>query len=380
MSIIKILSGILIVAVLVLLGWLGYQTYLAPVPATPTPERSLIDEPVVISAEGRITPDREARLAFQSGGLVSEVLVGEGDRVDAGDLLVRLDPAERQAAVDQAQGALDAALAQRDLVPDDAEEAQRDLADAQIAQAEAALTLAQATLDQAELRAPFAGTVAAVEIEVGEVAPPGVALVVVVDMSRWHVETLDLSEEDVLALRIGQPAEVRVPAAEGRVLTGSIARIDLSASQYQGNVTYTIVVDLDPTDLALSWGMTAFVDVDPAQAGEPDAFVGAAAQPTVAATSVATSTAAAARPTATVPPAATVAPTSTARPTSAASRTPAPSPTPEEQIHVVARGENLSRIADQYGVSVNDILQANGLTTTTIVTGQRLVIPTPAVP
>ena len=375
MRIVKILLGVVVVAVLVPLGWWGYQSYLAPVPATPTPTHDAAAEPAIISAEGRVAPEREARLSFQSGGRVDAVMVAEGDSVKAGEPLVRLDTVERQAAVDQAQAALDAARAQRDLVPDGAEQAQLDLADAQVAQAEAALELARASLDQAELRAPFAGTVAVVDVEVGEVAAPGAPVLVVADLSRWHVDTLDLSEDDVLALQVGQTAEVRVPAAAGRVLTGRIARIDLSASQYQGNVTYTVRVDLDPSDLALSWGMTAFVDVEPGGAGSA----------ALAPTHEATSTGAAPRPTRTTAPtaqpmtdtpvaAAAASSTPTTRPATA---TRAATSTPTPQIHVVARGENLSRIADQYGVSVNDILQANGLTSTTIVTGQQLIIPTP---
>ncbi|MBL8094160.1 MAG: efflux RND transporter periplasmic adaptor subunit [Anaerolineales bacterium] len=371
MRIVKVIVGVLVVAALIRAGWWGYQTYLAPVPATTTP--TPVDEAIaqIISAEGRIVPVRDAQLAFQSGGVVAEVLVTDGDVVAAGDLLVRLAMAERQAAVDQAQGAVDAARAQRDLLPDDAEQAQKDLADAQVTQAEAALVLAQATLEQAELRAPFAGTITTVDTELGEVASPGLPVVVLADLSQWQVETLDLSEEDVLALHVGQRAEVRLPALEGQVLRGRIARIDLGASQYQGNVTYNVHVDLDSADAPLSWGMTAFVEVDPGQALSAGEAVGAAPTGTRRAPTP-TNAASAAQPTAAAT--ATVAPSLTppSRPATATARVTA---TPTERIHVVARGENLSKIADLYDVTVNDIVQANGLTSTTIVTGQQLVIP-----
>ncbi|HRF49003.1 MAG TPA: efflux RND transporter periplasmic adaptor subunit [Anaerolineales bacterium] len=373
-ALMKILGGVAVVAILVSAGWWGYQTYLAPVPSTPTPTRIAEDAAAVISAEGRVVPVRDAQLAFQTGGVVSDVLVEEGDVVEAGDLLVTLDTAERQAAVDQALAALDAARAQRDLLPDEAEDAQEDLADAQIAQAEAALALARATLAQAELTAPFAGTITAVALELGEVAAPGVPVVVVADLTSWRVETLDLSEEDVLALRVGQRVEVRLPALEDEVFRGRIARIDLGASQYQGNVTYNVQIDLDAADAPLSWGMTAFVDVDPAQALAPGEALGAA--PTASQRpAMATSTPVAGRPTATAQPTAT----STQPPSTATERpatsTPRSTMTPTQRVHVVARGENLSRIAEQYEVTVNAILQANGLTSTTIVTGQRLIIP-----
>lgn len=365
-SLAKVLLGLLVVAVLVPAGWWGYQTYLAPEPATPTPTPAGEDVAKIISAEGRIVPVRDAQLAFQTGGVVSQVLVSDGDTVAAGAVLVRLATTERQAAVDQAQAALEGARAQRDLLPDDAEQAQKDLADAQVAQAEAALELAEATLDQAELRAPFAGTITTVATELGEVASPGVPVVVLADLSQWHVETLDLSEEDVLQLHVGQRAEVRLPALEGQVLRGRIARIDLGASQYQGNVTYNVHVDLDPVDAPLSWGMTAFVDVDPAQALTPGEQVGVAPTGTRRAATP-TPRAAAAQP--------TTAATETPQPTATTTAAPRVSATPTQRIHVVARGENLSKIAQLYDVTVNDIVQANGLSSTTIVTGQQLVIP-----
>lgn len=65
----------------------------------------------------------------------------------------------------------------------------------------------------------------------------------------------------------------------------------------------------------------------------------------------------------------TVTPTPTAVPAT-------PTPTPSAvRIHVVRSGETLSRIAAQYGVTVQAIMEANDLTSTLIVPGQELIIP-----
>ena len=59
-----------------------------------------------VFAEGRLAPQRQATLATETGGLVQEILVAEGDRVREGDILVRLDSREAQIGVQQARAML----------------------------------------------------------------------------------------------------------------------------------------------------------------------------------------------------------------------------------------------------------------------------------
>jgi LysM repeat protein len=67
-------------------------------------------------------------------------------------------------------------------------------------------------------------------------------------------------------------------------------------------------------------------------------------------------------------------PTPTASPT--APPTPSPTVAPTTRVHVVQRGENLSKIAQQYGVTVAEIVEANDLTNPSqINVGQELIIP-----
>ena len=97
--------------------------------------------------------------------------------------------------------------------------------------------------------------------------------------------------------------------------------------------------------------------------------------PTATMTPRPTFTATAVPPTATFTPAAT--PTPEVTPTPAATDTPTPGPT---QVHVVKAGETLSGIAESYGVSLQDLIRANGITNPSLIwVGQELVIP-PAPP
>jgi HlyD family secretion protein len=117
---------IVALAVVALVGFVGYQQFLAPVAPTPTPQIDLSAQPAlpnVVSAEGFVVPDQDADLSFKVGGQVAEVLVAEGDEVQAGQVLIRLDSSQQQQAVAQAQ--------------------------AGVAQAQASLVSAQARLDQA---------------------------------------------------------------------------------------------------------------------------------------------------------------------------------------------------------------------------------------
>ena len=92
---------------------------------------------------------RQAALANEIGGKIIEVLVEEGDRVEADQPLIRLDDALLQKQRARAQAELNAAQATLKMLKTGATKDQRDAARAQLSQAEANLRLAQAALDNA---------------------------------------------------------------------------------------------------------------------------------------------------------------------------------------------------------------------------------------
>ena len=72
------------------------------------PEATTEQLPVVrdsgdIVSDAVVVPVRDAQLSLPTGGIVAEVLVAEGDQVDAGQVLLRLDSARQEAAVAQAE-------------------------------------------------------------------------------------------------------------------------------------------------------------------------------------------------------------------------------------------------------------------------------------
>ena len=136
-------------------------------------------------------------------------------------------------------------------------------AQAGVTQAQTSLTAAQNALDRATLTAPFAGTVADVTIEVGEIVAMSQPIVTLADFSDWLVETTDLTELDIVNIEVGLPVDVNVDALPNDVLRGTVSDIATASSLTRGDVTYKVTVDLDEAnEFPLRWGMTVFVDVD----------------------------------------------------------------------------------------------------------------------
>ena len=130
-------------------------------------------------------------------------------------------------------------------------------------QAQAAVDAAQDALDRMSLTAPFAGTIATLDLELGEVAAPGAPVGIIADFSAWLVETTDLTELDIVAVKVGLPVEVQVDALPNDTVAGVVEDISAVSSLTRGDVTYAVTIRLeDATDLPLRWGMTTFVDVD----------------------------------------------------------------------------------------------------------------------
>jgi multidrug efflux pump subunit AcrA (membrane-fusion protein) len=174
------------------------------------------------------------------------------------------DPDQLRAAlagVSSAAAQRDANQAQLDLALAGPTPEQIAIAVAGVTQAEASLEKAQAALLSTEVRAPFAGTVVAVEADVGNMAVPGQVAVVLATLDELKVRTTDLSELDVAGIAVGNEVLVTVDSLPGQEFTGIVSHVDLQAENSRGEVTYGVTVDLaEIGESALRWGMTAWVE------------------------------------------------------------------------------------------------------------------------
>ena len=188
----------------------------------------------------------------------------DGARVGVQIAEAQKGQAESQLAVAQSQvevadKAVKQAQAQVELVTARPLQASLDRAQAAVAQAEAALEAAGASLEQTSLTAPFAATVAAVEVEVGEGVSPGFTTLRLADFSRWEVETDDITEIEVVNLSVGQKVTLVADALPDVMMTGSVESIRLVSEVKRGDTTYTIGIAVDEVDARLRWGMTVVV-------------------------------------------------------------------------------------------------------------------------
>jgi HlyD family secretion protein len=132
---------------------------------------------------------------------------------------------------------------------------------AQLQAAEGELATAEARLEATRLVSPMAGTVVAIDILEGEYATPGVSLIVVHDISRYLVETTDLSERDVPRIALGQRAAVSV-AALNESLMGNVTAISPLAETLGGDVVYKVTVELEQPPAELRAGMSVEVEFE----------------------------------------------------------------------------------------------------------------------
>ncbi|MCC6190712.1 MAG: efflux RND transporter periplasmic adaptor subunit, partial [Anaerolineales bacterium] len=242
MSRARVFISLLVVVLLASAGYWGYQTYLAPAPPTPSPEpagASTPALPALVAAEGRLEPARSATLAFRLAARVAEVLVQEGQPVEAGQTLIRLESADLDAAVAQARAAVSqagAAVAQAQAAVAVAQ-AQLDQVRAgprpeEIATAEAQLKAAQAAVGQSVAqrdqvtRGAEAGQVAAAEAQLAQALAQQKELQIAYDQVLDDIEFLagPTEERTRFQLNAANEAVAAAQAALDQVLAGASAQ------------------------------------------------------------------------------------------------------------------------------------------------------------
>ena len=133
------------------------------------------------------------------------------------------------------------------------------VAKARLAAAEAGLSSAQATLGQLEMRSPIAGRLVESHFKVGEIVAAGQPLGTLADLSSWYIETVDLTEIDVVAVSPGQAVQVIADALPEVAMNGTVISTSETYQEVRGDVTYITRIKLENPDPRLRWGMTVLV-------------------------------------------------------------------------------------------------------------------------
>jgi HlyD family secretion protein len=119
---------------------------------------------------------------------------------------------------------------------------------------------AQAIVNQAQLTAPFAGTVAETYSMSGDQVSPGTLGFRVDDVSRLLVD-VQVTEVDINSIQVGQPVTVMFDAILGAEYNGKVVDVAQAGEIAGGSVSFTVTVELTDADAQVKPGMTAAVTV-----------------------------------------------------------------------------------------------------------------------
>lgn len=254
-----------------------------------------------VKASGEIVPEKKVDISARVVGVIVELPVKEGDRVEQGQVLLEIERQLYESTRDQQRAALDQAevtrrrldvtlrTAERNLVrlrdlkakdftsQESLEAAEDGVENAKIeleshghliAQTRSALKQASDDLDRTTIRSPMEGVVVALNTEKGETAVPGSnnvpgsVLMTIADMSRLLAK-VEVSEVDVVGLEKGQAAGVVVDALPGDPQRGTVTEIGSSGHKdpATGSIRFTVKVALKDPHAGLRPTMTAKVSV-----------------------------------------------------------------------------------------------------------------------
>lgn len=222
---------------------------------------------------GTLLPRIQATVKARVSGDLLDVQVREGERVDKGQVLARIDIRQlgaqfeaQRAALDKARADLALAKVNRDSNARmleqkfisqnayDSAQSAYDAAAASVKVAEAQSRVAQVGLDDAVVRAPISGIVSQRLVQPGEKVSPDSPLLAIVDLRQLELEAPAPASE-VPGVRIGQVARFRVSGYGDRQFEATVERINPATDA--GTRSIKLYLSVDNADAALKGGMFA---------------------------------------------------------------------------------------------------------------------------
>jgi HlyD family secretion protein len=261
------LIGIAIIVVLLVIGksmgWFGKEVTLKVAVEKPT-RRTLIE---TITANGKIQPVIEVKISPDVSGEIVELAVKEGDRVNKGDLLVKIKPDTYVSGLERAEASLNSAnarlvqteaqlqtaklaydrnkelFAQKAISQSDFESAESqykvakgdyDAARYSVKSADATLKESRESLAKTTIYAPVSGTISKLNVEKGErvvgtMQMAGTELMRLANLNNMEVR-VDVNENDIVRVKYNDTALIEVDAYMGRKFKGIVTQIANSAS------------------------------------------------------------------------------------------------------------------------------------------------------
>ena len=239
-----------------------------------------------ILASGFLAHEEEVMLSSEVIGKVDELMVEEGDSVNTGDLVLRVDDKNFLAGLEQSEASVrintidierqeiriknlerqfsrSSRLYEQGLIGEEEHEALRNQLDLarvdfsssleRLAQAEAQLDQVMDNLSKTKIISPIDGVVTSLDIKVGETAIasstniPGSSLMTIANPASIYTEVL-VDEADIANIELGQRAEIVAIAYPDQPMTGVVRFIANTAKIAHGRTGLSFVVKIDITD------------------------------------------------------------------------------------------------------------------------------------
>ncbi len=222
---------------------------------------------IAVRTAGKLGSKSESKLSFKTGGIIQKIMVDEGQSVRKGQLLAQLNLEEINSRVNQAELALK--KAERDygragnLYRDSvATLEQFENAGTALEIARSNASIANFNLQYSTIRAPAYGKILKRIAESNEIIAPGHPVFLFASTGSDWVVRANLTDRDIVRVRMRDSAHVRFDAYPGEIFTGVISEIGTSADPYTG--TYEVEVRMTRRPEKLVSGFIAKVDIYPA--------------------------------------------------------------------------------------------------------------------
>lgn len=226
-----------------------------------------------LRVSGELQPINRVLLRAKTGGKILDLVVREGERVRAGDVILRFETDDLRSTLLQRESDRDAAEAELTLATqalsraeqlaaknvtskEQLEKAKSDVTAniSRVQSLSAQVDIARVALRDAEVTAPFDGVVASRAVEAGSRVSADAELLTIVDTSVLEAKVL-VSTRDITRVAAGQTAELTIDGMEGQTIEGTVARINPVAES--GTRFVPIYLRLSNRDGRLWGGMFA---------------------------------------------------------------------------------------------------------------------------
>jgi multidrug efflux system membrane fusion protein len=220
-----------------------------------TPPRLMHARAIRIS--GHTEAEKRVTLATRVMGVIERLPVKQGQRVERGDLIMRLNAEDKEAAIRMAESVVSQRQAEFDAAErlvggGNAPKLQVDQARAALATAKSQLEAAKAELAQYEIYAPYNGLIDRVPVQRGSTILAGAEVATLINLDPL-LAVGEVSERDLKYLKIGDTADIKL--VDGNTVQGTLRYISRDASS--ATRTFGIEVAIPNEDKTLPAGMTA---------------------------------------------------------------------------------------------------------------------------